>query len=155
MATGTRSQIARDQAVASLSGPLDRGRRTPPAAASTGSIPWAQNAPMIPLRTSPVPAVARRASPVAVSSTRPRAKRPRWSTLQQHHRTQARRQIAGGPDAIVTDRLPGETLVLRLVGGEDRTVGSRGAPARLLHRSQRTSPSPSTTTATGALATSW
>ena len=48
-----------------------RGRRRRAAAASSPSRPWARNAATTPESTSPVPAVARRASPSFSSSTRP------------------------------------------------------------------------------------
>ena len=101
---------------------------------------------MVPESTSPVPAVARRASPVVTSRTSP----PGSATtvvgaLEQHHRVGRRGQPAGGVDAVGARTVPAQALELAVVGREHRGRVARPAPSRC---PSARSPSPSTTTGT-------
>ena len=131
-------------------------RPTPPA--RSGSMPVASRAPMMPDSTSPVPAVARRASPFGDDEdVAARLGDDRGRALEQHDAPQVGGQAAGGARGgrrRAAARRAGRTR--RRAGV--RTVGARRAaqhawrPVRRSHASAN-SPSPSTTTGSAASAT--
>ena len=112
---------------------------------------------MMPESTSPVPAVASRASPAVTTSAAPVGRRPRrWSgpSAARPRRARAARR-AGGGDAVGAGRRAGEHGELAVVGREHGRAPVRPRHARRACIAPRAnSPSPSTTTGSAASATS-
>ena len=117
------------------------------------SMPVASRAPTMPDSTSPVPAVASRASPLATTSTSPpgaatTVDRPLSSTTAR--RSAASRRTAS--EAVGARAVPGEQPVLAVVR---RQHGRRRAPVRApgaapsASQASANSPSPSTTSGHG------
>ncbi len=129
--------------------------QAPPAAASSGGTPWARSAPITPDSTSPVPAVARRASPAVTSRARPSG----WATTvvgpfsstiapvaAARSRAAARRSSPGGRPAR---RANSPSCGVSTVGPRRPVRAAAGSPPSAV------SPSPSTTAGTTADDTSW